>query len=274
MNNGQPSLFLITACYNAEATIGDTLSSLAIQADQWEHYFVIDGVSTDNTLKHVNRFQDEYPDRMTVISEPDNGVYEAMNKGIARVFAMAADDDLVALINADDYYTPQALQVIREVAGDHPDIDMFYGDIEMIDNEGQRTGTIQYASPELTKQSVSDGMPLNHPALFIRAKVYRSLGLFDESYRIAADYEFVLRLFENGISSLYIERPLVLFREGGISTTAIEASLQEAMRARIEHGANPLTENMRYFRQKVNERVYGSLRYLSSVERRYQSRHQ
>ncbi|MCL2024297.1 MAG: glycosyltransferase [Coriobacteriia bacterium] len=269
----QPTLFLVTACLNAEATISDTFAVLEEQAVEWAHYFVIDGASTDGTVELAHRFAEEQGGRVTVISEPDTGIYSAMNKGVRLALRRAADDDLIAIINADDYYVSGALHTVRAAAARHPEVDIFYGDCELLDECGVSRRQRRTSEPRLPVTPTCFTMPLEHPTMFMRAHVYNTFGLYDESYRIAADYEFVLRLIVAQTSTLYLAEPITYFREGGISTTKINESLREAIRARIAHGANPVYEWARYAKQKFNEQLFAVLRVVPGVECIYTERY-
>jgi len=256
----QPRIYLVTACWNAARTLPETLRALEDQESGWSHHFVIDGVSTDGTLEIAHAFRERHLRKVTVISEPDTGIYNAMNKGVGLALEQAHDDDLIAIINADDYYLPGALDLMRDNAAKYPEIDVFYGDCEIMDEEGIPAGKTRPSSQSLPIRPNCFLMPLEHPTMFVRAKVYRDLGLYDESYRIAADYEFVLRLIDARISARHVGASITYFREGGISTTAIEESFKEAIRARVDHGSNPLLEWTRYRKQKLNEFIYGRYR--------------
>ena len=267
------NLFIVTACRNAEATIADTFASLDEQREQWTHYFIIDGISSDATVPIAREFASTQGDSVTLLSEEDTGIYNAMNKGIRLALKLANDEDLIGIINADDYYVSQALAVMTETARAHPDIDVFYGDCELMDFRGRSTRKVAQSKSPLSRCAAEEGMPLEHPTMFVRARLYRKLGLYDETYRIAADYDFVLRLIDAGASTRYLAVPIVRFREGGISTSAIDESYQEAIRARVSHGADPHYENRRYRKQKFNEQLYALLHHIPGVEKLYNERY-
>ena len=252
----KPDIYLVTACRNAAHTLQDTLVSLADQSDTWAHHFIIDGASSDGTVEVAHALACCRPQKVTVISEPDTGIYNAMNKGIQRALELADDADLIAMINADDFYLPDALALMREVAVRYPDTDVFYGDCELMDEDGVPLDKTRRSASHLPTKPNCFLMPIEHPTMFVRAHVYRTLGLYDESYRIAADYEFVLRLIDAHMKAQHVGASITFFREGGISSTAIEDSFKEMIHARIAHGANPLYEWTRYRKQKLNERVY------------------
>jgi glycosyltransferase involved in cell wall biosynthesis len=252
-------IYVVTAVRNGQETIVDACQSVLDQLGDNDRYIVIDGASTDKTGEHVQQFAPSFGDRLLYVSEPDTGIYNAMNKGIRQALETADDDDLIALLNADDYYLSGALAAVCEVAAQRPQVDFFYGDT-----------TLRSSCSELTWKACLEGMPLEHPTMFVRAKVYRECGLYDESYRIAADYEFVLRVVGAGLTGVYLNQAMVFFREGGVSTTAIEESFKEAIRARIQHGASPLYEHARYKKQKLFEGVYPLASMLPGVSALYE----
>ena len=241
-------IYVITAVYNGQATITATCQSVLDQLDPNDHYIVIDGASTDLTGEYVQQFASAFGDRLRYTNEPDTGIYNAMNKGIKQALETADDNDLIALLNADDYYLPGALATVRAAATQHPEADFIYGDT-----------TFRASQTDFDRKACATGMPIEHPTMFIRAKVYRALGLYDESYRIAGDYEYALRMADAQLKGIHTGTTLTFFREGGVSTTAIEDSFKEAMRARIQHGASPLYEHARYRKQKLFEKAYAIL---------------
>jgi len=270
MNDVRPKLFVVTVCRNAGLILPDTLRALPEQDDQWHRYFIIDGASTDDTIDLARAFASNYPGRVTVISEPDEGIYHAMNKGIKRALVEAADDDLIALINAGDAYLPEALNRMVEAAQAHPAVDVFYGDCVLVDETNKPTGRVRTSQSVLPSSPDCFEMPLEHQTMCVRAHVYRHLGLYDESYRIAADYEFILRLIAQKVPTMHVGASVTAFREGGVSMTALDDSYQEMIRARIAHGASPFLENARFLKQKTNEFLYAHLKSIPAVTRTYE----
>jgi glycosyltransferase involved in cell wall biosynthesis len=215
------SISVITAVYNRRGTVGEALESLLAQTHAKIEPIVIDGGSTDGTLEVVDRFRDRLS---VVVSEHDGGVYDALNKGIAR-----ATGDVVGFLHADDVYaTPHALAAIA-AAFDDPTIDAVYGDLVYVraDNIDHvvrywRAGTFEHGL-------LSRGWMPPHPTLYVRRKVYEQWGGFDCRFRIAADYESVLRLFGRaGIRAVYVPEVLVRMRVGGLSNGSLPALWQKS----------------------------------------------
>lgn len=227
-----PSLSLITVSYNSGQTIEDTIRSVAAQSYPVE-YIVIDGCSTDSTLDILDRYR---PMISKLLSEKDGGIYDAMNKGIA-----IAGGDVIGFINSDDVLADGAiLSVIARTFADNPEIDACYGDLCYVKSD-DLDSVVRYwrSSPYRTGQ-VRKGWIPPHPTMYIRREVYERFGNFDLSYRIAADFELMLRFLEiHEIKSLHIPRVLVNMRLGGTTNRSIRNIVSqnlEIRRALREHG--------------------------------------
>lgn len=212
-----PLLSVVTPVYNAADTLEATIRSVVSQSGANVEYLIVDGGSTDGTLDLIGR-HDESVDYW--MSGPDEGIYDAMNRGIARCRGV-----LVGILNADDVYHPDALsQVLR--AHEHvPEADVIHGDLR-IEMEG--LAPQHYSGPDpLTTEAFRHGMPLNHPATFVRREAYEQYGLFDTRYRLAADAELMLRFLTSGARFHHIPAVLTHMEAGG-------ASMQRACEARRE----------------------------------------
>ena len=213
---------IITACYNSAATIGDTLQSVAMQSfDDIEH-IIVDGASSDNTLEIVSYF----PHVSKVVSEKDQGIYDAMNKGIAM-----ATGEVIGILNSDDVYTNRyALsKVMKEFQKD--DTDAVYADLQYVKYNDLQKVTRTWHSGSFSKRKFYYGWMPPHPTFFVRSHVYEQVGKFNCSLKSAADYEFMLRvLLKNHFKARYIPEVLVKMRTGGISN----AKLTHRIRANRE----------------------------------------
>lgn len=190
---------VITVCLNSEATIRQTIESVLQQSYKNIEYIVVDGQSTDKTLEIIREYISLFDGRMQYISEKDNGIYDAMNKGILR-----ASGDVIGIINSDDWYEKDALEKVAKCFED-ANVEAAYGEIWLIDQNGER----EYHT------SGSTFPP--HPATFIKREVYQQYGLFDLNYRIASDRELLLRFIAEGICFRRIDEILANFRRIGIS---------------------------------------------------------
>lgn len=213
---------IITATYNSGKTLRDTMRSVLSQSyPDWEH-IIVDGGSKDNTIDIIKEFEPEYSGRLRWISEPDKGIYDAMNKGIAM-----ADGDVVGILNSDDFYTSQG--VLTKVAIEMIDdgIDAIFGDIHFVDDGDLSTCVRYYSSRYFYWWMMPMGYQPAHPSFYCRKSVYDRYGGFDLSFRVASDFEHMLRLlFVNRIKARYIPMDFVTMRTGGASTNGIVSHRQ------------------------------------------------
>jgi glycosyltransferase len=235
---------IITATFNAAATLRHSLDSVASQRTEVEH-LLIDGDSTDGTLKIAHK----YPHISRIVSEPDSGIYDAMNKGLR-----LATGDIIGILNADDWYADD--RVLERVAKvfEEPSVEACYGDLLYVQEAGTRDegrGTRKKQELDLNQSRVtchesrpfkilrywrSGGYSPNkfkwgwmppHPTFFVRRSVYERFGLFNLDLGSAADYELMLRfLFKNRIKADYIPEVLVCMRAGGVSNASINNRLK------------------------------------------------
>ncbi len=183
---------IITPVFNADKTLEKTILSVINQKiDSELEYIIVDGYSNDGTASIINR----YLDKISVfISEPDQGVYDAMNKGIS-----CATGDIIGIINADDWYNDGALKVVEDSFSQNPDISIIYSPIDNYFN-GKYLNT--FIPGDL--DNLIFKFTLNHPSCFLKKSVYEKLGKFDLSYTIAADYDFILRAYHSKFKFKYI----------------------------------------------------------------------
>lgn len=208
---------IITACFNSAATIEDTILSVAAQTWEDIEHIIIDGASTDGTLALLERYS---AGLSRLISEPDNGIYDAMNKGVAM-----ATGDVIAFLNADDVYKHSS--VIERVARDMQDagLDALYGNVEFFHPGSPEHVVRTYNSGQFTPSRVGWGWMPAHPAFFVRRWVFERYGGFDESFKIAGDFDFVARVFKLGkLQYRYIPEVMVRMQTGGVSTSGLRAT--------------------------------------------------
>lgn len=208
MNNLKISI--ITAGYNSAATIRDTLQCIANQSYSNIEHIIIDGASKDETLKIVG----EFPHVAKVISEPDHGIYDAMNKGLQN-----ATGDIIGILNSDDFYEHQ--QVLSNVVDEmeNSEAATLYGDLVFVHPEDTNKVVRYWKAGAYKDKSWARGWMPPHPTFFVRRKVYEKHGLFDLDLNSAADYELMLRiLYKHKVSTVYLPDVLVRMRTGGQST--------------------------------------------------------
>ena len=227
---------IVTICFNAEATIADTIASVLAQSHPELEYWIIDGKSRDRTLDIVAGFP---KDRINLVSEPDKGIYDAMNKGLAR-----ATGDAVAFLNADDVYSDANVVSNVIAAFDRGGTDCVFGDLD-ITERNDLTAVLQHLDyREFTPAWFGSGRFAPHPSTFIRTDFYRRHGGFDTSFRIAADMELFFRFVRrHSMTFTHVPRTLVKMRSEGVSNSASWKNRlrarQETWRAMRMHGIAP-----------------------------------
>ena len=208
-------LSIITATYNSERTLRDTMESILSQTFQNFEYIIVDGASKDATLDIIREYEPRFQGRIRYLSEPDKGIYDAMNKG----FAMATGD-VIGILNSDDFFTSDdVLQaVVDGFAGEY--VDAVYADIHFVGTDDLTKCVRYYSSSVFRPWMMRFGMIPAHPSFYCRKAVYDQYGSFDTTYRIAADFEILLRLiFIHRIRTRYVKKDFVTMRLGGASTT-------------------------------------------------------
>ena len=244
---------IVTATYNSSATLRDTIESVLSQTYLDYEHIIVDGKSKDATLDIVREYELRYQGKLRYISEPDKGIYDAMNKGIRM-----ATGDVVGLLNSDDFYTSNdVLAHVAKVLSD-PNVDAVYGDIHYV-NDDDLTHCVRYYSSRVFSRGLMRlGFMPAHPSFYCRRAIYEKYGTFDTSLRVAADFENLLRLiFVNRIRTKYIPEDFVTMRTGGASSSGMVSHkriLKEHMIAYKQNGvySNLLLEGLRYL-YKIGE---------------------
>ena len=223
---------IITIVFNGETTIARAIESVLSQKNVEIEYIVIDGCSQDKTLEAIAPYQKQLTH---LISEKDEGIYDAMNKGIK-----LASGDVVGILNADDFYAnPKVLSLVMHQFSDSR-VDAVYGDLVYFRPENPDKIVRSYRSHQFHPAKLSRGLIPAHPTLFLRKKVYERFGLFNSSYKIAGDFEFMIRIFKAEIiNAKYLPMVMVRMQMGGISTGGLRNTLlllKENRRACRENG--------------------------------------
>lgn len=216
-----PLFSIITVTYNASATIGPTLASVAEQRCRLFEYLVIDGASTDNTLQLVNEAGIK---EAKIQSEPDKGLYDAMNKGLG-----LAKGEYVIFLNAgDSFHSPDTLQRIADTIMDNDFPGIVYGQTDIVDKNRHRIGERHLRAPEeLTLNSFANGMLVCHQA-FVALR--RITGPFNLKYRFSADYEWCIKCLQHSRHNVYIPQVLIDYLNEGVTTANHRKSLMERFR--------------------------------------------
>lgn len=198
-----PLVTIITVVLNGESFLEQTINSVLNQTYTNIEYIIIDGGSKDKTLTIINKFKNKID---YWISEPDNGLYFAMNKGIG-----LANGDLIGILNADDYYEPNAIsQIINSYLKTNAAI--LHGDIILESNKSKIR-----MKPDFNKMMQQPS--IFHPTCFVKKEVYNKINCFNTSYKISADYDFLLRCIKNNFKFEYVPEIITHFRPGGMSAS-------------------------------------------------------
>lgn len=212
---------IITAVLNREDTIGSALDSLQEQTYGDFEHLIQDGGSTDGTLDEVRRCADE---RSSIVSEPDSGIYDAINKGIAR-----ATGDVIGLLHSDDVFgSNEVLAKVCQALSDSS-VQGVYGDLEYVSTSDLSRVIRHWRSEAYDREKLSKGWMPPHPTLFLRREVFDRWGAYDTNYEIAADYDAILRwLGRGGVLLAYIPEVLVKMRVGGESNRSLSRILRKS----------------------------------------------
>ena len=267
---------IITATYNSEATVSDTLESV-LRQDYSDYEFIIkDGGSTDGTLAICREYESRFEGRMRIISAPDKGLYDAMNMGIA-----SATGEVIGILNSDDFYTSNdILSTVARQFEQTPDIDALYGDIHYVKADDTSKLVRYYSSRMFRRRWMRFGFMPAHPSFYCKKATYErfkldgtkiegfkgdvSCAYFNTSYKIAADFEFLVRtIFVGRIKTHYINKDFVTMRSGGASNSGVSSHKQinrDHQKALKENGvySNILFLALRYV-YKVGELALGKL---------------
>lgn len=208
-----------------------TMDAVVRQTYSDFEYLVIDGQSTDGTYGLVQR----HPAPSYSWSEMDSGIYDAMNKGISR-----STGEWIGLINAGDFYFPWTLSRVSEAVASYPEVSIIHGD-QLNYEEYQRFCFFRRQKPQIGDRKLTEGPMIFHPTCFVRRSLYERIGLFDTSYRIDADYEFLLRAERADARFCYVPEMLAGYRAGGASGSCVRYS--EGYNILRKYGINRYTDN-------------------------------
>lgn len=239
---------IITACYNSANTLRDTMESVLRQSHTDYEFIIIDGASKDGTPELIKSFEPRFNGRLRWVSEPDKGLYDAMNKGISR-----ATGDVVGLLNSDDFFT--ADNVLEQIAAAFNDknTDAVYGDVHYVNADDITKCVRYYSSRPFRRGLMRLGFMPAHPSFYCRRDLYLNHGTFDTSYKVAADFEQLLRLiYVHNIRTRYLPIDCVTMRTGGVSNAGWRSHLnimKDHRRALRSHNikSSYLILSLRYF---------------------------
>ncbi|WP_085537634.1 glycosyltransferase family 2 protein [Massilibacteroides vaginae] len=221
---------IITVCYNAEKTLKDTIESVLLQTYANIEYIIVDGASNDNSLVIVKECESLFEGRLKWISEPDKGIYDAMNKGIR-----LASGEIVGILNSDDFFANEdCIAKIVETFKDK-DIQAVYGDVRFVSPKDLSKTVRYYSSQIFSPKLFRFGFMPAHPSFYTYRKYFEEFGFYRIDYKIAADYELLIRfLYKQKLKTKYLQFDIVTMRTGGESTRSWRSNLilnQEIVRA-------------------------------------------
>lgn len=227
---------VITAVYNSGETVGQAIASVASQTYQDVEHLVIEGKSSDNSLAEIERARHS---RMRLISEPDKGIYDALNKGIRN-----ASGDVVGFMHSDDFFAHD--EVLSQIAEEFKDpaVEAVFGDLDYVEKDDTSRVIRHWSTGPFHPRRLKYGWMPAHPTLYLRREVYERFGDFDISFRISADYDFILRYFSRATEkSVCIPEVLYKMRVGGVSNrnwAKIRQKMEEDMLAIRRNGTGGL----------------------------------
>ena len=227
---------IITVTYNSAETLEDSINSLNSQDYSDIEYIIIDGASTDSTLRIIEKYKHRVS---TLISEKDNGIYDALNKGIA-----LATGDIVGFLHSDDLFADDG--VLSQIAAEFSKntIDAVYGDLNYVSRFDTTKIIRRWVSSTLKRNKFRNGWMPPHPTFYMKREHYLLLGGFDLKYSISADYESMVRyLWKNNLCATYIPKVFINMRVGGKSNRSLAniwKKTKEDINVMIEYGVNPI----------------------------------
>lgn len=232
---------IITATYNSSSTVASCISSVNTQTHQDIEHLIIDGSSTDNTLEIIQKT----PNRITqIISEPDRGIYDALNKGI-----QLATGEIIGFLHSDDsFYSPGTLEIIAKAFSPTPEHitpDVVYGNLIFVDKKDYNKVVRFWKSKPFEPKLLRRGWMPPHPTLFMRHEVYEKLGSFDINLKCAADYDYILRVFQDqSLKIAYLPEIITRMRMGGVSTAGFKSLInkkkEDYLALKRNHLSHPL----------------------------------
>jgi glycosyltransferase involved in cell wall biosynthesis len=204
-----PLYTIITVVYNGKNFIENTIKSILSQSYSNIEYIIIDGASFDGTIDILKSYG-SYIDYW--VSEPDSGIYDAMNKGITLSLG-----EYIGFVNADDILYKESISISCNAFKKYPDISFTYGSVDLIDKNTDIIGHSAPLSHELISKRIFKEMPFPHMSLYVCRQVYEKIGLFDLRFKLSADFDFIIRLYKNNFSGKNLNTAIGAFRIGGRS---------------------------------------------------------
>ncbi|WP_250832601.1 glycosyltransferase family 2 protein [Marinobacter sediminum] len=224
---------IVTVCFNSVSTIEDTLDSVQSQSHGDIEHIIVDGGSSDGTLDVL---ESRRPSLGALISEPDEGLYDAMNKGIR-----IATGDIIGILNSDDFFeSDDVVATVVDVFRESSECDLVFGDVVFVEAEDLSKVIRYYGARHFRPWKLRFGWMPPHPATFVRRRSYDLVGAYRVDMQISADFEMFVRwLMKSRLGWKHLDKVLVRMRSGGVSTSGVRSSItlnQEIVRACRENG--------------------------------------
>lgn len=225
---------IVTVTYNSSKTLSSTIESVLAQRYPNIEYIIIDGLSTDNTTNIIHSYESSFNGRLKWISEKDNGLYDAMNKGI-----WMATGDIIGILNSDDFFTSN--DVLEKVAaGFTEEVDAVYGDLHFVRPDNLNHCVRYYSSKIFRRSLMRLGFIPAHPTFYCRRECFEKYGYYKTDYKIAADFDLLLRfIYVHNMRIKYLPMDMVTMRLGGASTNGFKSrmtGMNEHLRSFKENG--------------------------------------
>lgn len=222
MDSNNCKVSIITVSYNSFNTIEQTIKSVLEQTYKNIEYIIVDGLSTDGTQQIIEKYLDSIA---YFVSEKDNGLYYAMNKGIKR-----ATGDVIGIINSDDWYASDAVENVVNYFK-HNKAELTYGKTVIITENGkERLSGGRYPITDIWWR-----IPFMHPSVFVKKEIYERYGMFDTEYRLAADCDLLIRFYSQNVRFGYIDEVIAYFRDGGLSAKKQNESIYESYKISLKY---------------------------------------
>lgn len=253
---------IITATFNSVGTVRDTIESVLRQSYSNIEYIIKDGGSKDKTLEICEKYESSFGGRIRIITAPDNGIYDAMNKGFE-----AATGDIVGILNSDDFFTSDdVIAKVAEAFVADDSIDAVYGDIHFVKDDNLNKCTRYFSSRYFRPWMLRFGFMPAHPSFYCKKSIFEKYGMYDLQYRTSSDFEMMVRLlWKYKIKTKYLNMDFVTMRAGGESTAGLASKRKvnnDIARSLKAHGiyTNQVLQALRYL-WRIGELIYTRIKY-------------
>lgn len=244
---------IITVSYNSDVTIRDTIESVLSQDYSNIEYIIIDGNSSDSTMKIVSEYKDSIH---KIVSEPDKGIYDAMNKGID-----VASGDYIGVLNSDDvFYDDKVVSdlVSNIKASENPEA--IYSDLQYVKENDLSKPTRKYSFPDFSPWMIRFGLMIPHPTFYVKSSIYKDHGNYRLDFKVAADFELMARVMVAGVTPVYFKRLSVKMREGGVSSSGFRGRVDQNFEIVRAIKMNGIYTNLALLLVKIPVKIFSYLK--------------